>query len=310
MSLELNWHALDAELTQSVITALTAAFQSTARPDFLGPLAVTAFSFGEKEPEMEVVQVRDVYKEFLEVDGDDDAELELEMAARRNGAARREEGDWELGGSDYYDQGRSNSYPDSASQYGGAFRRRPAPNLPPSSSLFSPGLHPHTILSPSQTPPLDSHPSYAPSSTPPSTLPPSSSSSAPSLQVHLRIAYSGNLTLGLSTSLLINYPSPRFMSLPLSLTVTSLAFEGVLVIAFEGDRQRVHLSFLDPGPTVGGVASAGARLLKSATVESEVGDGEAGAGGKNGHVLKNVGKVEKFVLEVVRSTLQSEVVFP
>lgn len=52
-----------------------------------------------------------------------------------------------------------------------------------------------------------------------------------------------------------------------------------------------------------GVGSAGVRLLSGAVVESEVGQAEK-------HVLKNVGKVEKFVLEVARSTLESELVFP
>jgi distribution and morphology protein 12 len=119
------------------------------------------------------------------------------------------------------------------------------------------------------------------------------------------------------------------MSLPLELTVTGLAFEGVLIVAFEGGRRRLHLSLVeaadsDPtvtpgrasgaafgrpsglGPGVAGTKQAstvGARLLRSAQVESEVGQADK-------HVLKNVGKVEKFVLEVARKTLENELVFP
>lgn len=119
------------------------------------------------------------------------------------------------------------------------------------------------------------------------------------------------------------------MSLPLELTVTGLAFEGVLIVAFEGGRRRLHLSLVeaadsDPaitpgrrpsgtfsrpaglGPNAAGlkpVASVGARILRSAQVESEVGQADK-------HVLKNVGKVEKFVLEVARKTLENELVFP
>lgn len=97
------------------------------------------------------------------------------------------------------------------------------------------------------------------------------------------------------------------MALPLSLTITSIALEATLVVAFEGGNRSIHLSLLDPNPGGGGMGtrkeSAGNRILKSAVVESEVGQADK-------HVLKNVGKVEKFVLEVARKTLENEIVFP
>lgn len=104
------------------------------------------------------------------------------------------------------------------------------------------------------------------------------------------------------------------MSLPLKLSVTSIAFSGVFVIAFEGGKRRLHFCVLDPGSIqqrqdgakAGGalnIKGAGARLLTGAVVESEVGQSDK-------HVLKNVGKVEKFVLDVVRNSLENELVFP
>lgn len=317
MSIDLDWHALDAELTASVVSFLTNAFETAQRPSFLGEIAVTSFSFGDSQPELEVLDIRDIYKEFLEVDDEEQLLLPQEMPLPHGpGAAGMDggelDGDWQSNPPNDYFQ---HDYPDSASQYGGPaqpLRRppRPMPHLQPSSSLFSPGLNNRAYFSPSHTPPLDSaHPSNdygAPSfSSDPSSAPPASSSSSPSLQVHLQVTYSGNLTLGLSTCLLINYPSPRFMSLPLKLSVTSLAFSGTMLVAFEGDRKRVHISLADPASKMAGLGGAtpGARLLSGAVVESEVGQAEK-------HVLKNVGKVEKFVLDVVRSTLESELVFP
>ncbi len=44
-------------------------------------------------------------------------------------------------------------------------------------------------------------------------------------------------------------------------------------------------------------------ILPNLTFESEVGEHEK-------HVLKNVGKVEKFVAEVIRKGLEDELVFP
>ena len=67
----------------------------------------------------------------------------------------------------------------------------------------------------------------------------------PNLQVHLHISWESNLRLTLSTSLLINYPSPMFMTLPIKLSVTGLVFEGQLAVAYQGEKRRVHLCILD-----------------------------------------------------------------
>lgn len=67
----------------------------------------------------------------------------------------------------------------------------------------------------------------------------------PNLQLHLHISWESNLRLTLTTSLLINYPSPMFMTLPIKLSVTGLVFEGQLAVAYQGDKRRVHLCILD-----------------------------------------------------------------
>lgn len=259
-SFDLDWSSLDAELTSSTITFLTTIFASAPRPSFLGEITVSSFSFGDTEPDIELLDIRDVDKEFLAAD-EDDSLLPIPLPSPPT-----------------YDE----SPP---------LHRFASSN--PSSSLFTPGLNPA----------FPSHHTFAPA--PPTLLQPPTTPSDPSLQVHLRVSYSGPLSVTLSTSLLINYPSPLFMSLPLKLQLTSLAFSGVFLIAFEGDRRRVHLSLLDPGATGERIAGekAGSRLLTNAVVESEVGQAEK-------HVLKNVGKVEKFVLDVVRGALESELVFP
>ncbi|GAA5895762.1 hypothetical protein JCM6882_001374 [Rhodosporidiobolus microsporus] len=362
MALELDWSALDAQLTHSTTRFLSNAFSSAPRPNFLGPLTVTTFSFGDHEPSLELTDIRDVYKEFLVADEEDDDEDPFPPPPPPPPMPRDPPPPTTAMSDVFETRSASNRpFPFSPPQ--------PAHHQPPSASLFSPGLLHHSFAAGSASPfpgggptsrsrsrshspapfpfphpgaaglytggggggshPSQSHThphSYAPPSPTPShsSLPPQMPSSAPSpsLQAHLRLAYTGNLSLGISTSLLINYPSPGFMSLPLQLTLTSLAFEGTLVVAFEGGKRRIHLSLLDPGPAAtggqlngmpgrglgnGGVGvgkeTPGMRLLKSAVVESEVGQADK-------HVLKNVGKVEKFVLEVARKTIENELVFP
>lgn len=366
MSIDFDWSALDAELTQSAIDFLASAFASAPRPSFLGPIEVSSFSFGDAQPEVELLDITDVYKEFLEVDDDEllnpapeptppprnerrtsTSRDRLRRSSSRDGAWRHRSGHEHHSQDELSLQGGGFGRSESVRGFGGGSTMgvglrsslsRPQtstslPSLHPSSALFSPGLNTHGLLasrsrmnsrspSPAPTPfesPTNSqpvhHPSPPPSSSATSTPDPPSSTPQPSLQMHLRVTYTGNLTVGLATSLLINYPSPMFMSLPLKLALTSVAFRGTFLVAFEGDRRRIHLSILDPrtevdglgggvnGAPLGAGLTAGARLLTGAVVESEVGEGEK-------HVLKNVGKVEKFVLDVARSTLQSEMVFP
>lgn len=153
--------------------------------------------------------------------------------------------------------------------------------------------------------------------------------SRPDLQVHLHLNWHSNLRLTLTTSLLINYPSPSFMSLPIKLSVTGIVFTGEVAVAFEGSRGRVHICILDEldpyGPAcrrsqsqsstppemddeMGGKRDGkplpvGQRLLPSIFIESEIGQADK-------HVLKNVTRVEKFIQDVIRKTVEEELVFP
>lgn len=149
----------------------------------------------------------------------------------------------------------------------------------------------------------------------------------PNLQLHLLVSWHSDLRLTLTTSLRINYPSPLFMSLPIKLSVTGLVFDGELAVAYEGGR-RVHLCVLDgldpygpsarrasgsqgstPSDPEGDDARAakplpvGQRLLPEIFIESELGQADK-------HVLKNVTRVEKFIQDVIRKTIEEELVFP
>lgn len=116
---------------------------------------------------------------------------------------------------------------------------------------------------------------------------------------------------------------PSFVGIPLKLQITGLSFDGVGLLAYlrhgaDAERRKVHFCFLgreDARALVGqGLEREGGEgegeeglggLLREIRVESEIGRQE---GGKQ--VLKNVGKVEKFVLEQVRRIFEDEFVWP
>ena len=121
------------------------------------------------------------------------------------------------------------------SMYGGSIPGSRLGSAKPSPQSKSPHL---------PTPDTQNLPNQAPDNTPTSDTQPMKREH-PSLQLHLHISWESNLRLTLTTSLLINYPSPMFMTLPIKLSITGLVFEGQLAVAYQGDKKRVHLCILD-----------------------------------------------------------------
>lgn len=318
MSVQIDWTLLDAELALSCQAFLNSAFAAASRPSFLGDLLCDSFTFGETCPDIELVDVRDIYNEFLEADEAAEAEAaeisqaQLALSMQGEGMARSSSA------ASWMERERRISpvrTPSIRSAYGAVARLVPV----------RPGLMQRSATAPLHPGYFDHRPHplrhgtadhlFPPSPPPEADLPDPhgvelENSFAPSLQLHFRIAYAGTLRIGLRTTLLVNHPSPSFLALPATLTVTALAFRGVLVCAYEGSKKRLHLSLLDPGPASahsphapaqsggGGQRSRPAeRLLTDLVCESEVGQADK-------HVLRNVGKVEKFVLDVVRGALE------
>jgi distribution and morphology protein 12 len=142
------------------------------------------------------------------------------------------------------------------------------------------------------------------------------------IQVVAHVQYSGDVKMSLTAEILLDYPMPSFVGIPLKLNITGLTFDGVAILAYI--KKRAHFCFLSPEDAdalVGGETSLdslqsdpqvpeqqSARrpriggLLEHIKVESEIGDGK--------QILKNVGKVESFVLEQVRRIFEDEFVYP
>ncbi|KAF3934231.1 hypothetical protein ABW20_dc0109331 [Dactylellina cionopaga] len=146
------------------------------------------------------------------------------------------------------------------------------------------------------------------------------------IQIIARVRYTGDIRMELTAELLLDYPAPSFVCLPVRLTITGMTFDGTAVIAHIG--KRAHFCFVDsendhpdsanPNSnnhhnTYGGLrglsGSGGdggiASMLKEIRIDSEIGEK-----GKGKQVLKNVGKVKDFVLDRVRRILEDEFVFP
>lgn len=145
------------------------------------------------------------------------------------------------------------------------------------------------------------------------------------IQVVAHVQYNGDIKMSLTAEILLDYPMESFVGIPLKLNITGLTFDGVALLAYI--KKRAHFCFLSPDdaealvgsetgfaglqtdaqghnahpierPSIGG-------LLENIRVESEI-----GGQGSGKQVLKNVGKVESFVLEQVRRIFEDEFVYP
>jgi distribution and morphology protein 12 len=134
------------------------------------------------------------------------------------------------------------------------------------------------------------------------------------LQTVFRVRYSGDVKLSLTAEILLDYPMPSFVGIPVKLNITGLSFDGVAVLAYI--RKKAHFCFLSPEDACTAVGAEENEseyrndmkmggLIHEIKVESEIGQQENGK-----QVLKNVGKVEKFVLEQVRRIFEDEFVYP
>ncbi|CAB4486478.1 hypothetical protein RhiirA5_471674 [Rhizophagus irregularis] len=113
-------------------------------------------------------------------------------------------------------------------------------------------------------------------------------------QIHIEVSYKGNMKMVICTELYMNYPSLMFMSLPVRLTITGFEFSATAVVAYL--RNRVNFCFLEP-------KNPEESHLKEVYIESEIGD-------KEKQVLKNVGKLEKFIIDQLRKIIDEDFVFP
>ena len=388
MSIDLDWNSLDNSLASLLIGILNKQLQSATRPSFIGPVEVTSFDFGSQTPEIELIDLRDIYRDFLD-DDDDDAEGNGDPA-RSAGRTYDEDDEFEWVSRRSAGRGMAEEAPmyhhlPPHVRYGRgpasemfASPTSPGSSFAPTGSVWNAGAGPSSSLGARPThsahhPPTPStsgggapsrsysysdtrihltRPAATPSSplscpsgiaadpvptsvredgadpyTPPLSPPLPPMDEHPNLQLHLLVSWHSDLRLTLTTSLRINYPSPLFMSLPIRLSVTGLVFNGELAVAYEGGR-RIHLCVLDDldpyGPSArrgsgsqGSTPSdpdaddalgtkplpAGQRLLPDIFIESELGQADK-------HVLKNVTRVEKFIQDVIRKTIEEELVFP
>ncbi|KAI8848302.1 hypothetical protein BC829DRAFT_394158 [Chytridium lagenaria] len=268
MSFLINWDLLsDGEVAEKLRSWLNEKFQEIDRPSFLGPLYVSELDFGDMPPAIEISNICDPIPEFylpedFDIYSQSASNLNSLIASIAKNYPRHPDG---------------TEYTHSES----------------SASEISPETDPWSHHGP------DINPFGVGGPVPDSLVEELIERHAQSMrrdtdiQMEILVDYRGNMRISVSTELIVNQPTPAFMVLPLTLTLTGFAFKAIAMICYLGDK--INFCFKEP--------IDGDGLFKEISIDSEVGD-------RDRQVLKNVNKIEKFIVEQLREVVSRHLMYP
>ncbi|ORY76969.1 hypothetical protein BCR37DRAFT_351178 [Protomyces lactucae-debilis] len=118
------------------------------------------------------------------------------------------------------------------------------------------------------------------------------------VQFHIKLVYKGDMKLVVAVDLALNYPSPFFVTLPLELTLSDLHIESTAAVAYMAPRPD----------SSGGDLVRKKSPIRGFHIESRIG----GSGPQEDAVdaIRDVEKVERLMLKMIRELLEKEIVFP
>ncbi|KAJ3213340.1 Mitochondrial distribution and morphology protein 12 [Dinochytrium kinnereticum] len=268
MSFLMNWDLLsDGEVAEKLRSWLNERFQEIERPSFLGSLYVAELDFGDMPPSIEISNICDPIAEFYLPD---DFDIYSQSASNLKSliASISKYPDQETAELSH-SENSSSEETDSSNIYHG-----------PGHDMYGHSTTGTAIVDGSLVDELiERHADIMRRDT--------------DIQMEILVDYKGNMRISVSTELIVNQPTPAFMVLPLTLTLTGFSFQAVAMISYLGDR--INFCFKEP--------TDGEGLFKDISIDSEVGD-------RDRQVLKNVSKIEKFIVEQVRELVSRHLIYP
>lgn len=322
MSFQINWNQLasDAALNESIRSFLHTELNAISLPSFIDNLSVAGFSLGEVAPEITIRHIGDPFDEFYADHTTDDEEknhaLPPSSPSLNSDSDSSEEDEQSLTlptneklplphrkGSDLFRH--FTNYNMNALGLG-------QPELDPPAAIF-----PHRL----QPAPLGRGKSRE--------------RNANDIQFILEVDFQSQIAIDISINLLVNYPLKHFISLPIKLRITDLAIHSLAAVAYLENKVFVSIlcdlndsaadyfsaakttpesrdsAFGTQNTPAGGnfvdysAASTRERIdvIRSINIDTEIGEVE-------NNVLRNVGKVEKFLVEQLRTLIRDEICWP
>lgn len=127
------------------------------------------------------------------------------------------------------------------------------------------------------------------------------------VQVLFRVKYTGDIRIGVEATLRLNYPSDDVVLLPMKLHLSHININSLAIMAYI--KKSIYLSVIcDLDDSDHAVARTGRErldIIRDVKIDSEIGHHDT-----NGAALRNVGKVDRFIVDKIRSLLKAEIAWP
>ncbi|EEB08552.1 Mdm10/Mdm12/Mmm1 complex subunit Mdm12 [Schizosaccharomyces japonicus yFS275] len=270
MSIDIQWNLLDEQIAEKLRAKLDTKIAKLSLPRYIQDLHITSFDFGTSVPD---VTIQDIC--------DPDPRLYEETLYSDDSSSLDDEE------SDREEENMTELPPYGATENG--VHKKDSTDVNMNHTQTSNQQSPQNIAE------SNIHKSVPNSAETPSFL----RNSIGDVQIIAHVQYSGNMTMSMEACLAVNYPSKDFAMLPFTLQLSDIVLDGTLVVALIASH--VHVCFVDTlEHNRGDVQSS---IIKNIRVDSVVGE-------PNKQVLKNVAKVEKFVVQKICQIVEDEFVWP
>jgi distribution and morphology protein 12 len=302
MSVKLFWDKLTDEGTILKLQQFLSNYfeKDLEKPDNLGKLQITRLKLGTKEPSVSLIEVTDAFDEFYCDEVDETMELErskLELKEELALHLKTKSGEESL-------YNPFQSFIRRKQQVQQEYITMPSQHLsssPVELSMFPPSRWKKSLNL--EKPLLSDIHGGGTVLTMDSVY---SKHHSMDFQVLLQVDYASDMEMCIETELLVNYPVPSFMSLPVRLTVKHVVFQGNVLLSRTLDKLNFCIyedekKLLDSDHHEKNEVELGP--LKEIIIESEIGDDQK-------QVLKNVDKIAHFVKDHLRKLLREYCIFP
>ena len=292
MSIELDWSLVTQELADRLCARLNGLLDGAELPSYLGSTHIDALELGTDAPEIQILHIGDVWREFREA---------AASASRPPPAAAASTPPRPMRLKTYrqYDDEQLMSVHADTESLASETTEYDESTIRWSDTDSDMGQSESMMHSEERNG--------------------DSLDALPSLQVHLAVQWlSSSVRLAVTSSLEIHHSGSAVMSLPLSLVLTGFELLAHVVVVLDGTQRCVHLCMSEYGEDGGSdpmprsfhapdarmrARHQGRRILPYIAFDSRVGE-------LSKHVLENVGKVERFLGDLIRQVLEDELVFP
>lgn len=338
MSFDINWDKLveDNSINEYIREFLDRQLNQLLLPSYIDNLTVTQFSLGSKAPEITIRHVGDPFDEFYEEEDENDEDRNA-ISPSMSDLDTDSDNDSEYG----YD-GHTTLNETGLKHTLNELPPTPPP-IPTDPRDILRNFHAYSMNNVG----LGHHISSITEAETPTNIFAQNSAFRPSiisgqkavkrdsddLQTIVEIDYQGDSTMEVTVNLLVNYPSTQFITLPIKLHISDLVIHSLAAVAYikkcifvtflcDLDSAETEY-FLKPNENNGGpgrisrTPSSGGNfvdytpatnherinVIKSVKIESEIGE-------LGNNVLRNVGKVERFLVDQLRTIIRDEVAWP